>query len=381
MNVKAGKAARAGAKGLDPPAAPVGSRIDSTAIQESPQPGVHPPDPRPVPGESKPIRECTSAHVGARSTIGGPGAPLDATITAVVLSADMGPGIHETVRALRASGYKALSIVIVANTSRPPAANDFDDALLIWPGRNIGTAGRNVAASTCRSDYLLFLDDDSVPRPDMIGLLIETARSHPCAGIIGAQPISPNRRVLAAGHLIEPWTGRVRAEPADFGGERCTHVTFVGSNGMLVRRAAFQDVGGFDESYFIYFEDSDFCARVREAGWEIVSANRAHFVHPESHDPSYLGKMGIPTPRRAFLVSRNRYLFLRRHAPFWARVLLFAIVGPGILLRNVLYSALARRWDVLACCVRGSLAGMRTILRREAHNPMNHPCVRGDHEK
>ena len=92
------------------------------------------------------------------------------------------------------------------------------------------------------------------------------------------------------------------------GGTRTHEVGWVQSSAMLVRRSAAEQVGYLDPDFFVYSDETDFCARLREAGWAILHVPFARAVH---HDQ--LASDSTGADRRLVEFSRNRDLYLRKH--------------------------------------------------------------------
>ena len=82
---------------------------------------------------------------------------------------------------------------------------------------------------------------------------------------------------------------------------------------LLVRRAAFEEIGGFDERYFLYFEDSDLCLRLRAAGWRLAQASGAEVLHVKGAS----AHAGVPLAYR-----QSQWRFYQQHRPAWERAVL-----------------------------------------------------------
>jgi GT2 family glycosyltransferase len=89
---------------------------------------------------------------------------------------------------------------------------------------------------------------------------------------------------------------------------------------MLVRRRAFAEVGGFDEGFFLYMEDADFCRRLHRAGWEVEYLPGVSLRHGYARASSEAGASVLRSPaRRRHMLSLARYW--RKH--------LRALIGGG----------------------------------------------------
>jgi N-acetylglucosaminyl-diphospho-decaprenol L-rhamnosyltransferase len=98
---------------------------------------------------------------------------------------------------------------------------------------------------------------------------------------------------------------------------------------LLIRRECLQDVSGFDESYFLYYEDVDLCLRAREEGWKVIYEPSLDLTH---HTPLHM--RSVPAPLR--LMTRHALLtYAARYWPRWQRWLLGKIVWGEALAREV----------------------------------------------
>jgi N-acetylglucosaminyl-diphospho-decaprenol L-rhamnosyltransferase len=93
-------------------------------------------------------------------------------------------------------------------------------------------------------------------------------------------------------------------------------VDWVSGSSMLLRRAAIQETGGFDEKYFMYAEDADLCTRLRQAGWKVLFTPEMEILH--DHGLTTRGN-----PRMIREHSRSIYRYFSKHqATGWRRILL-----------------------------------------------------------
>jgi len=138
-------------------------------------------------------------------------------------------------------------------------------------------------------------------------------------------PIAPNNR-FSRSYTMADWDRTSERE-----------VEWVSGSAVLIRRAAFEEVGGFDEGYFMYVEDVDLCTRLRAAGWTILFSPELEVVH----------ETGVSSRARsralAFEHSRSLYRFYLRHRSRGWRILLAPLVRVGLWLRAALVARGARQ--------------------------------------
>ncbi len=162
-----------------------------------------------------------------------------------------------------------------------------DGLRLIANEQNLGFIGScNAGAHAARSPYLLFLNNDTQVTPGWLDNLLRTHRDEPGAGIVGSQLIYPDGRLQEAGALVfsdgEAWNvGRFeKRDDPRFLYRR--DVDYVSGAALLIDKALFDHVGGFDVRYMpAYCEDMDLAFAVRDAGRRVIYEPTSVVVHCE----------------------------------------------------------------------------------------------------
>jgi GT2 family glycosyltransferase len=242
-------------------------------------------------------------------------------------------------------------IVVVANLADHVPAIDPSVATVVVNESPAGLGAnlnRGVTASGSACDALLLLNDDVVVDADAVQCLVRHLDDERVALVGGRLEVDGRTQAsagsaprltseLRASLLLPSWIkGLDRRHVRD--AECAIDVDWVVGAAMLVRRAAFEEVGGFDEGFFLYFEEVDLAARLRAAGWRVVFEPSAHITHQRS---ATLGREHTRT------YGRSRGRFVRQHWSPGRRVALYALLGP------------AYAWNA-------SYAGMRRVLRLDA---------------
>lgn len=213
-------------------------------------------------------------------------------------------------QALGAQTEQDFELIVFDNASRPeerPHASALPiGARLIQSEDNLGFAGaNNRAAREATSPYLVLLNPDAFPEPAWLAELIALAESHPEAGAIGSTQVRADDEatfdgtgdvMLASGLPYRSNFGkRRRATP-------CLGETFAACGAaMLIRRDAFEAVGGFDERYFCFVEDVDLCFRLRLRGYTMLQSPDAIVHHVGG------GSTGSRSAFACFHGARNRF--------------------------------------------------------------------------
>jgi N-acetylglucosaminyl-diphospho-decaprenol L-rhamnosyltransferase len=261
--------------------------------------------------------------------------PLDLSV--VVVNTNAGEDVHTCIASVHESaGEVAFRVVVSDNGSTDGSVeaieSAFPDTLVIRNGWNLGfpaAANRGMAATG--STFVLLINPDADVSAGTLEGFLKVARDHPRAGAIGALTrnvdgsIYPSaRRIpspwLGLAHTVlspfwpaNPWTRRYRMADWDRRTER--EVDWVSGSSVLLRRAALDEVGLFDEDYFMYVEDMDLCTRMRKAGWEVWFSPQLEITH--------IGGTVTKGKRRMTLEhSKSVYVYFTKHqARGWRTVL------------------------------------------------------------
>jgi len=190
-----------------------------------------------------------------------------------------------------------LEVILVDNASNDGSldlvANRFPGVRTLPQENNLGfAAANNLGARAAQGDALLLLNADAWLEPDSLELLADRLESDHRAGLVAPRlrypdgrrqfSWSPARGVLGEvlqrlrnGFEARAWVHGTVAR----GIGRLTGRSWYTAACVLIRARAFQQVAGFDTSFFMYFEDVDLCVRLEEAGWRLVQESRAVVTH------------------------------------------------------------------------------------------------------
>ena len=233
---------------------------------------------------------------------------MPGTIGAIVVDHDAGPLLEGCVRSLLDEG--AAPIVVVENGAPGSAAAALGELVgpranprlhIVRPGRNVGFgAGVNrglaaLAGEPSPPEWVLVSNPDLVVHAGALGAMCRALESHPAWAVIGPRIFTEEGEVYpsvrsfpsftdAAGHALlalfnpeNPFTHRYN--PGTPEGDVVTEAGWVSGSCFLARRSALEELGGFDEAYFMYNEDMDLCWRAHDAGWGVGFAGTAEVTH------------------------------------------------------------------------------------------------------
>ena len=166
-----------------------------------------------------------------------------------------------------------------------------------------------------RGRYCLLLNEDSELQEGAVQALLDALEADPGAAAAGAQLLTSGGEPTACAWRLPdiPWALAAAVFLQDpvavqSSGDRVREVGWVQSSAMLVRRDAAEQVGWLDGDFFVYSDETDFCKRLRDAGWRILFAPAARAVH---HDQ--LGTDAASMRRRIVEFHRNRDRYFRKH--------------------------------------------------------------------
>lgn len=207
----------------------------------------------------------------------------------VILTWNDGEVLDAAVASALGSTGVDVEVVVVDNGSQPPAAPGSDPRTRVIRNEvNRGVApARNQGARATSAPLILFLDSDARLLADTLKHLCRLMTASPDVGLVapvfcGQAPEASAGRAPTLGRKVARGLNLTStyAPASDHSGAQAWPVDFAIGACQLVRRAAFDDVGGQDETFFYGPEDVDFCLRLRRAGWRVVQTAGSGCHHP-----------------------------------------------------------------------------------------------------
>lgn len=219
-------------------------------------------------------------------------------VRVVVVTYSPGPALERLLVSLPSAVSEPYEVVLADNGSvdgAPEGAVEAHGVQLLRTGGNIGYgAAANAGSAQAAGPFLLVCNPDLTFAPGAVDELLAATERWPHAGAFGPavrQPdgtLYPSARALPVvghgiGHALlarvwpaNPWTRAYRRDDVEVA-ER--EAGWLSGSCLLLRRAAFEEVGGFDRGYFMYFEDVDLGDRLARAGWSSVYVPSAEVEH------------------------------------------------------------------------------------------------------
>jgi len=240
----------------------------------------------------------------------------------------------QLVASLRSSAVPVATIRVVNNAPDDGLAElrESETVTVLEPGSNLGY-GRAVNFAVAQLDdsvgWILVANPDVVLQPDTLGRLLAVAAESPKVGALGpkltdaAGAVYPSARELPAlrtgiGHALlanrwptNPWSRRYRGENRTMT-ESFRETGWLSGALLLIRREAFEDIGGFDDAFFMYFEDVDLGRRLADSGWSSLYVTGATAIHTGAHST----RRAASAMNKAHHQSAYTYL-ARKYSAWW----------------------------------------------------------------
>jgi GT2 family glycosyltransferase len=267
--------------------------------------------------------------------------PFTLALSIVVVSADSGVALRECVRSVLA-GTLPLELILIDNDSHDGVPEAIERAYahdhrlkVIYNYRNLGFGPAvNHAATQARGEALLVLNPDCLLHEEDLRRLLALLAGKPRAGLIGAVVCDADGHPDPASWRRDPLLQRSLNSLFGRAGEKVNveqaipaeviEAEAISGAVMLMPRAMFQRLGGFDEKYFLHCEDLDLCRRVRDLGYQVLLAGDVRVQH---------GK-GSSSRHRPVFVSRHKHRgmwrWFRKHDPAARNPLVAAAVWLGV---------------------------------------------------
>ncbi|MGB5969157.1 MAG: glycosyltransferase family 2 protein [Spirulinaceae cyanobacterium] len=229
----------------------------------------------------------------------------------------------------------AYEVIVVDNASQDGSpesiVQQFPQVTLLPQKRNLGFgSANNIGVQQAQGEFLFLLNSDTIITADILPRLIAKLNQSPLTGIVGPQLLNPDgsfqfsvsKEISILGEFqtlqqVKQYRNlATRPNVAKIYNQE-QNVDIVVGAAMLMRRSLFKEVGGFDQSFFMYFEESDLCKRVGNLGYSILYIPEVSLIH--------LG--GYSVAKNADYMAREyrrsqRYYY-KKHRPLWEQWFLY----------------------------------------------------------
>lgn len=245
--------------------------------------------------------------------------------------------------------YANIEIIVVDNASTinpvPHWETKYPGILFIRSEKNLGfTGGNNLGITYAKGDYLFVINNDTEVTETLIERLVATLDEHPEIGVISPKiNYFDQQDVLQyTGYTdMNYYTARNQCI-GQFEKDKGQYDYLTGKTGyahgaaMLVRREAMEKAGVLSDNFFIYYEELDWCERIKKAGYEVWVNMQALLYHKESMT------VGKQSAFKEYYMNRNRILFNRKHSPRFAFVI-FTIFFTTVIIPKTLLTYIRKK--------------------------------------
>lgn len=265
--------------------------------------------------------------------------------------------------------YSNYEIIIVDNEAdfenKNKLQNAINDIVYIPLSYNAGFAkANNIGANIAHGEFLLFINNDTTITSGLLKNLVETISSSEKIGIVC--PIikyynEPDKIQYAGYTKINSITGRNKVI-TKCDSKHAYETEYAHGAAMLMRKKLFKSIGGFDESYFLYYEEIDLSAKVVNMGYTIYVNPNTFIYHKVS------SSTGVDSPLKNYYLTRNRIVFMRNNfskSNFYTYLLFHFTVSMPV---NILKYLIKNKYNNLKKFILGTVDGLKNNIGFKALN-------------
>ncbi len=240
----------------------------------------------------------------------------DQKVSIIIPTKDNVSLLKRCLLALKKTTYKNYEIVIIDNNSTKQETLSYLKSLpytiVRYPNQFNFSKMNNLAVTKTSGEYLLFLNDDTAPlEPNWLSEMVG-ACNQDGVGAVGAKLVHLDNTIQHAGIVLlktgagfHPWQNVPSNEPVNFGflnlSRNCTAVT---GACLLIKKTVFEEIGGYDDEFDLYYGDTDLCMKVVDMGYRVVYNPYAKLLHQ--------GSSTIKEHSSAFFAVENHYHFVKK---------------------------------------------------------------------
>ncbi len=261
------------------------------------------------------------------------------------------------IESLRHQRYKNYEVIIVDNASRENPTKylneNFPEAKVIVSDKNLGFAGgNNLGIQASNGDYLFFINNDTEVTDDLIETLLACFLKYPNLGCVSPKICYFPEKNQAKDILqyvgttpLNPFTGRNTTigehEEDNNQYTTCQPSAYAHGAAMMIPRKVVEKAGLMPETFFLYYEELDWCEQIRRSGFEIYVEPNAKIYHKESLT------VGSMSTLKTYYITRNRILFMRRNRSWAERIGFYIFLVFFTIPKNALLYAVKGQWEHL----------------------------------
>jgi len=225
-------------------------------------------------------------------------------------------------------------IILVDNASTDGSlelvAEKYPQIRLIRQSKNLGFgAGNNVGAKIASGEFLFLLNTDTVLTSNILPDLIDLMNANAQVGIIGPKLLNPDGSLqisvspalgikgeYQARQMHQAYQNSSNLNLIEQKFQEIQEVDIVVGAAFFIRASLFQALGGFDENFFMYFEESDLCQRAQYLGYKIIYTPHVSLIHLRGYSIQKVANA------MAIEYRRSQIYYYQKHRPWWEQILL-----------------------------------------------------------
>jgi len=241
------------------------------------------------------------------------------------------------------NSYSNVEIIVVDNGSKvndvPKWQVKYPDIKFIRSDINLGFAGgNNLGVKEATGEYLFFVNNDTEFTEGLVQTLVDILDTHPKVGMVSPKIRyfdKPDTLQYVGFTAMNYYTcrnycvGQFEVDKGQY--DNITGPTaYAHGAAMMGRKEAIDKAGLMAENFFLYYEEMDWCDHIKKAGYQIWVETQALIYHKESVS------VGRASALKEYFMNRNRILFIRRNAPFQARLFFYIYFMCLVVPRNII---------------------------------------------
>lgn len=297
---------------------------------------------------------------------------------------------NQCLQSLIEYGYPGNKILVVENGTSDNVStlgSDFPSVrFLVLPQNEGFTGGFNrgikEAESLWNPDYYFLINNDARVSKGTIAALVKILEKNPNCGLAAPKILVDEQEKIfwAAGGEFIPWRFMARnrgmgiKDTCQF--DQIEISPFLSGCALIIRNEVVKTVGLFDERFFVYSEDLDYCLRVRAGGWQLIYCPDAIVFHKGSVTAG--GEYGA---FQSFYRWRNRFLIISKHAASLKKIALFTFFMPPLMIRDMVKYFLRKETKSIVYLWKGFFDFLSIWLLNRTPQPLRTKTVCSDYQK
>ena len=282
--------------------------------------------------------------------------PLVSIITVNYNGAEHTLALLDSLQKISSPNIEVFVVDNDSNQSPEGISQKYPWVKLITSKSNLGFAGgNNLALRQATGKYCLLINNDTEVPVSFLEPLVEKMELDPKCGCVSPKLVyhyAPDTMQYAGSFGFNIYTGRAFArghKEKDNGQYNIVEATEIAHGAaMMFRTSLLQEIGLMAELYFLYYEEIDYCERIKNAGYKIWYVGTSKVLHKESMST------GKSSPLKTYYLTRNRLLFIRRNFGGFAKIVSVIFFYCVAIPKNLVTLVIKREWKLILPLLRGA---------------------------